>query len=387
MKNSLKLIDYKTFEKTSPFFMLKPSKGCYAFILTVLVVLAAVFIWAAVAPFDEVVDAPAVLRTLDVVSSVKCVTSGQMVQKAYVNDMYVKQGDFLFSLDVTNFEKQRESYALQLAANQENLDIYSALLKTIELDKIPENLVENPDSKAYLVARDYLLQKKNYSLAVSTALNALEKEKAMTTYHSLAFQIKELETEYEKQKLQAETWVNSQHMNALNYVTQYEKEKIIIESTLADIDRTIQNATITAPISGRVAEMTRLNVGDYILSGTEVLKIVPEDADALIADIYVNAASMPLVKTGNPVLLKFPGLPPSRYGQLETTVSVIPPDASSVVDGNAVFIIQALIENPVLRAKDGEEAVLLPGIAASAKIATGRDTVLRMILKKLDFLH
>lgn len=387
MKNSLKLIDYKTFEKTSPFFMLKPSKGCYAFILTLLAVLAAVFIWATFAPFDEVVDASAVLRTLDVVSSVKCVTSGQMAQKAYVNDMYVKQGDFLFSLDVTNYEKQRESYLLQLSSNQDNLKVYSVLLETIMQGKLPEYAVMDYNSQAYLTACDYLLQKKNYELSVATALNALEKEKAMTTFQSVAFQIKELETEYEKQKLQAETWVNSQHMNALNYVIQYEKEKISIESTLADIDRTIQNATITAPISGRVTEMTRLNVGDYILSGTEVLKIVPEDAESLIADIYVNAASMPLVKTGNTVRLKFPGLPLSRYGQVETAVSIIPPDVSSIVDGSAVFIVQAIIENPFLQSKDGETATLLPGISASAKIVTGRDTVLRMILKKLDFLH
>ena len=387
MKSPLKLIDFATFEKTSPFFMLKPSKGCFTFILTVLILLTVAFIWAVIAPFDEVVDAPAVLRTLDVVSSVKCVTSGQMNLKAYENDMFVQKGDFLFSLDVSNYEKQHESYALQLTANQENLDIYSALLETIELDKIPEAIESQPDTKAYLVSRDYLLQKKNYSLAVTTALNTLEMEKAKSTFQSVAFQIRELETEYDKQLVQMETWVNSQHMNALNYVSQYEKERITIESTLADIDRTIQNATITAPISGRVTEMTRLNVGDYILSGTEVLKIVPEEANSLIADIYVNAASMPLIKSGDCVFLKFPGLPPSRYGQLETTVSVIPPDASSVVEGNAVFIIQAVIENPILQSKDNETATLLPGISASAKIVTGNDTVLRMILKKLDFLH
>lgn len=60
-------------------------------------------------------------------------------------------------------------------------------------------------------------------------------------------------------------------------------------------------------------------------------------------------------QVGNSVKIRFLGLPPSRYGQIETNISLI--------------------------------ANFIPGITAEAKISTEKTTVMKMLLRKLDFIN
>lgn len=130
-----------------------------------------------------------------------------------------------------------------------------------------------------------------------------------------------------------------------------------------------------------------MNSGDYILAGEEVLRIVPQDNESLKADIYVDPSYVARVKVGNPVKIKFPGLAPSRYGMVETQVSIVPPDVTVMTTGQPAFVVEAVIENPYLSTKHGQTARLLPGISAEARIVTDRSTAMQMVLRKLDFIN
>ena len=148
----------------------------------------------------------------------------------------------------------------------------------------------------------------------------------------------------------------------------------------------MKNSMIYAPISGRITESLKLNIGDYILAGEEILKIVPESSSTLKAYLYIDPAYIARVKVGNPVKIKFPGLPPSRYGQLETQVSLVPPDVD-ISMGSPIFIAEAPILKDCLISTDGQVAKLIPGITAEARIITEKSTMIKMILRKLDFIN
>jgi hypothetical protein len=106
----------------------------------------------------------------------------------------------------------------------------------------------------------------------------------------------------------------------------------------------------------------------------------------LKAEIYVDPAYVALVKTGQNVTLRFPGLPPSSFGKLDTTVTLIPADYTVVEDGQAVFVVEAYIPHPWLDNRRGSRQLLRPGISAEARIVIDQDTILHMVLKKLDFI-
>ena len=111
----------------------------------------------------------------------------------------------------------------------------------------------------------------------------------------------------------------------------------------------------------RITEVKKMNCGDYIMAGEEVLRIVPEGSSTLKAELYVDPAYVARVSVGNPVKIRFPGLPPSRYGQIETSVSIIPPDCTLLSTGTPVFVAEAPVSEPYLVSKNGKRALPLPG--------------------------
>ncbi len=377
----------KTFDdmkKTSAFFMLKPVNAIYGFIVTVCLAIVAVIIWACLAPMDDVVKASVLLRPSQAVSSIKCVTSGELSVKIFENDDIVQEGDLLFSLDTTALKTELESYRLAQKKNLENLHVYKILAETISSSKLETG---EDDTDAYLKSKSYLLEKSRYETMVEDARVKYEREKDAPAGLRVPQTIADLENQYRQTKLSYETWLSNQSIQTNEKVSSLETERKSYESRISELERAIKNSTIYAPISGRISEVTKFNSGDYILAGEEVLKIVPQDNESLRADIYVDPSYVARVKVGNPVKIKFPGLAPSRYGMVETEVSLVPPDVTLTATGQAAFVVEAVIVNPYLRTKQGQTARLLPGITAEARIVTERSTAMQMVLRKLDFIN
>ena len=377
----------KTFEdmkKTSAFFMLKPVNAVYGFIVTVCLAIAAVIVWASVAPMDDVVKASVLLRPSQAVSSIKCVTSGELAVKNFENDDIVQEGDLLFSLDTTALKTELESYRLAQKKNLDNLHVYKMLASTISSSKLE---VEEDDTDAYLKSKSYLLEKSRYETILEDARVKYKREKEAPAALRVPQTIVDLENQYTQTKLSYETWLSNQSIQTNEKLSALETERKSIESGISELERAIKNSTIYAPISGRISEVTKRNSGDYILSGEEVLRIVPQENEALKADIYVDPSYVARVKVGNPVKIKFPGLAPSRYGMVETKVSLVPPDVTLTPTGEAAFVVEAVIDNPYLHTKQGQTARLLPGITAEGRIVTERSTAMQMVLRKLDFIN
>lgn len=376
----------KTFDdmqKTSVFFMLKPANAVYGFIITVCVSIAAIFIWAIFAPMDDVVKGTVLLRPCGAVSSIKCVTSGELLEKYFENNDVVEEGDFLFSLDCTSYKSQLESYHKEEIKNQNDISINNELLETIEKLSLPE-LPKNSDK--YIKCYAYLTEYKRYENGIKDIKTKLEREENKPESLKILQSIQDLQSELYQNELAFESWKNGQKLAALDTEKALQSAKNSIVSRITELERAIKNSTIYAPISGRISEVTKLNTGDYLFAGEEILRIIPQNEEKLKAEIYVDSSYVARIKTENPVKIKFPGLPPSRYGMMETKISIVPPDVS-YVNGQPVFIAEAEIENPYLITKNGQTAKLIPGITAEARIITDRSTVMQMVMRKLDFMN
>lgn len=377
------LKSFEEMEKTSVFFMLKPVNAVYAFIITVSLSFLAIIIWAVFFPMDEVVKGRVVLRPGQAVSSIKCVTSGELYERYFENDRMVEEGELLFSLDTAALKAEEESYRLAKKTNLENLFIYRTLAKTIADGKISG--IEY-GSDAYLKSNSYLLEKSYYETVLEDSRVKLERERDNPPALRIPQNIIDLENQYTQTKLTYENWLNSQKIQVNEKIQALEREREEIETRLSELERIIKNSTIYAPISGRIQETIKLNKGDYVLAGEEILKIVPQNCQRLKAEIYIEAGDVARIKIGNPVKIKFPGLPPSRFGMMESQISIVPPDVS-YVNGQTLFIAEAEIENPYLTAKNGQNAKLIPGITAEGRIIIDKSTVMQMVLRKLDFIN
>ena len=99
----------------------------------------------------------------------------------------------------------------------------------------------------------------------------------------------------------------------------------------------------------------------------------------------MDAAKVARIRKGQIVRLRFPGLPPSKFGQIQAEITLIPSDLT-LSSNNPVFILEAEINNPFLTSNDGRVINLRSGLSAEARITVDTDSALRMILRKLDFV-
>lgn len=376
----------KTFDqmkKISVFFMLKPVNAIYWFIVTICVLIAVILVWAAFAPMDDVVKSTVILRTSQAVSSIKCVTSGQVYSKNFENDDIVNENDLLFALDTSVFKTELEAYENQKYKNENDISINNILIQTIDTESLSET---DKLSDAFVKAYGYISEFQRYQTVIFDMKTKLNREQTKPAGLIVPQNVMDLQNQLSQNEFVFETWKNNQKMQALETKKQLLSTKNTIESRISELERTIKNSTIYAPIGGRITEITKLNIGDYLFAGEEILRIVPQNSKTLKADVYIDASYVARVKVGNPLKIKFPGLPPSRYGMKETEISIVPPDVT-YLNNQAVFIAEAEILDPYLYAKNGQTATLIPGITAEGRIITDRSTVMHMILRKLDFIN
>lgn len=380
----INLITYKELKRTTVFFMLKPCYAVYAFIISLVLVCIGLFIWSAFAPMNDIVKVTVVLRPMDAVSIIRSVTGGEVVAKKYENGDMISIGQLLFKIDTASMEQELESNIKRNKRIDELLFINSILLNSMYNGVFP---FEVEQTEAYIKASSYLYEMQRYESTINDMALKLQREKEKPQSLTVPQNIVDMQTEYDRTIMQYNTWKNSQLSSALELQQQLETEKNLVEDRKSELERGIRNATLYAPVSGTISEVKKMNEGDYVMPGEEVIKIVPVTEGALKADLYIDPLYIARISAGNPVRIRFPGLPPSRYGQIETAVSLIPPDCTFTAAGTPIFIAEAIIEEPYLISKEGKKAQLVPGITAEGRIITEKNTVLRMVLRKLDFIQ
>lgn len=379
------MIDYKKLKRSSVFFMLKPNSGMYLF-LTICFLLFLLFIfWALIFPMDDIVKGKVLLRPENSISSVKSLVSGQVKEKYYENNKYVNKGDVIYTLDTNSLEVQKQSYIVQKEIVTENILINNALYKTIETGNNSEKVVY---SHSYSNSQKYIYQRDYYEAEIERLNVEIHREEIKPELIKIRNDMENLLMEKKQKEIEYKTWKEQTKVTVLEERKMLRIQLENLESNLAILERSLKNSIVLAPISGRIKETRKVNIGDFIIEGDEILRIVPQNSDRLKAEIIISSKDVPKVKIGDPCKIRFERLPPSQYGQIETFVSLIPSDCN--IDGDSVyFIVEAIIDKPYLTLKANKEKKikLSPGISAEARISTDKNTVMNMILRKLEFIY
>lgn len=379
------IIDYKELRRTSVFFLLKPSMSMVLFLIVCFIALFLFFLWASIFRMDDIVKGKVLLRPENSISSVKCLVSGEIINKQYENEMYVKKGEVLFSLDTRSLDIQKQGFLVQKEILEEEILMNRILIDIIENDKNTEKEISK---NSFSNAKKYLLQKEFYESSINRLNVEIHREEIKPESMKIRIDMENLLMEKKQKEIEYNAWKEQERFNALEENKALRIKKENVESSLMVIERNLKNSIVTAPITGRVKETIKINVGDFIIDGTEILKIIPQDSSKLKAEIYISSKDIPKVKIGNSCKIRFDKLPPSQYGQIETEISLIPSDCN--IDGDSIyFVIEAIIDKPYLTMKkdSGKTIKLSSGVSAEARITTDRDIVLNMILRKLEFLN
>lgn len=377
------ILNLKDLKHGRDFFELKPSRGILYFTIILVSIFSLGFGLACFLEIDEVVKANAILRPVGTISSLRCIAGGQVRKKAYTHDMVVAKGQSLWEIDVQSDRLDLENSIRLIVQLKQDMRDMNMLLKTVTSDL---NTVTAINSQAWIMSEAWIGELTRLKQQAEHLRVLLEREKAVPKNMSASQKVADLTLELASAQTEILNARARKQLACTENIKNLQQNIETIERRISDLERKIQDATVTAPISGRIDEIRRVNVGDYVMPGEEILKIIPQDNDSIKAELYVDPSHIARLKAGQKVFLRFPALPPSDFGQLEATISIVPADVSLGEGNIAIFVVEAELDSSMLTARNGEHIQLRSGMGAQARIKLSRETILRMILHKLDFI-
>lgn len=166
----------------------------------------------------------------------------------------------------------------------------------------------------------------------------------------------------------------------------------------------VERMTLRSPIAGVTQASSVTSLGQVLVVGQEVMRIVPADA-ALEVEVYLENKDIGFVEPGQHASLKVEAFPFTRYGVIDATVLRVANDAIPEPDARQIEgdptgpaesrtstgadRIDNLVFPVVLTTKathvvaDGRAVPLSPGMAITAEIKTGKRRILDYLLSPL----
>lgn len=165
-----------------------------------------------------------------------------------------------------------------------------------------------------------------------------------------------------------------------------EEELVVAEQTLKQRLAALDAAILFAPTDGVVKNVRFTTIGAVLRPGDEVLQIVPT-GDKLIIEAKVSPTDIAYLRVGQNASVKFDAYDSSIYGSAEGRVTYISPDTltEQKPTGEQIFYrVNVTADARSLRPRAREKIEIQPGMTATVEIKTGKNTVLRYLLKPIS---
>jgi membrane fusion protein, hemolysin D len=251
--------------------------------------------------------------------------------------------------------------------------------------------------------------------------------RSKSVQHGFGSQLQYLQTEQQLKGLESDLPVEHDHLaqaSAAVQAAERERAKVIADfsssvfsqladaeqrlaaasDALAKADRALQLTRLTAPIGGIVEGLAVHTTGAVVTPAEQLMAIVPE-AGGLAVDAVVENRDRGFIRPGQTAAIKVSTFPFTRYGLLHGTVERVSTDAvvaeqpgasptfGSVSASEApgalttpsrlVYTARVSLDRTSMNI-DGRRTPLLPGMAVTVEVKTGRRRVLDYLLAPLS---
>lgn len=137
---------------------------------------------------------------------------------------------------------------------------------------------------------------------------------------------------------------------------------------------------IKSPIDGRPSYFERLNVGDFIRNGQQLLTIIPVQKQKLFAKGLFPSKDLGNVFPGNRVILKLDAYPYQEYGAVNGSVLRI---SEIPLDGN--YSVHITLDNDLVT-NYNKKIKFKQRLSASAEIITEEKSILQRLFYQIESL-
>lgn len=357
--------------------------------LTLIIILALIIVsivWAHFAVIDVVTTGHGKVVPTSLVHVIQNLEGG-IVKKIDVKEgEMVRKNQVLANLDETRFLAQYNKNKVKLA-------ILHAQIKrlTAEVNNLPEIEFsqkfdeENPEivkfeintfeSRQSALKANIKTLKQNLKLAKQELqiLMPLAEEGLVSKIERIR-----LEREVNSLKVQLMEKVENFRNSARQELNKAKSDHAeLMQAIHASKDR-YQRTELRSPIAGIVNKIYVTNVGQVVNPGEKIMDIVPLEKKLTI-NLSIKPSNIGFVHIGQKALVTFSAYEYARYGGIDATVTHISPDAIKAEDGQYFYEVKLVTDKNYLTSNEGNLRIL-PGMVISAKILTGKKSILSYIL-------
>lgn len=138
---------------------------------------------------------------------------------------------------------------------------------------------------------------------------------------------------------------------------------------------------LKAPVDGRVQQLSISTVGGVVTPAQVLMVLVPDETPLMVEAILENR-DIGFVRQGQPAEIKLETFPFTRFGTVPSVVRSVSADAIADERRGLVFAVRAALLRQTVNV-DGQVVSIVPGMAVSVEIMTGRRRVIDYFLSPL----
>lgn len=143
-----------------------------------------------------------------------------------------------------------------------------------------------------------------------------------------------------------------------------------LDATLRAAKTHLANLSLTAPVSGRVENLSIFTAGGFVKAGANLMSIVPS-ADAIEIEAFFENRDIGFLAAGQKAFIKFDAFPAERYGIVRGSVTNVGADArGEVVRDKWVYAVRVRLDQAGIRTS-GREIRFAIGMTATVDVITG----------------
>lgn len=136
-----------------------------------------------------------------------------------------------------------------------------------------------------------------------------------------------------------------------------------------------------SPVSGRVQELAISTIGGIVTEAQLLMLIVP-DSEQLEVEVFLANNDIGFVHEGMAAEIKIHTFPFTKYGIVDGEIMNVSDDATLDEQRGLIYGMNLLMEKNTLQV-EGKEVKLIPGMAVTAEIQTGRRKIIEFFLAPL----
>jgi len=136
-----------------------------------------------------------------------------------------------------------------------------------------------------------------------------------------------------------------------------------------------------APVAGRIQELAISTVGGVVTEAQQLMVIVP-DEEQLEVEVFIDNKDIGFIHKTMPAEIKVHTFPFTKYGIIDAEISNISNDAIVDEQQGLIYSMQLRMAKSIILV-DGKDINLLPGMAVTVEIQTGKRRIIEFFLAPL----